>query len=285
MVDTVNERAPVEQQHDIDTPVGRLHVRLIGDGHPALLWHSLFVDDRSWDRLIPLLTGSRQLISVTGPGHGSSTDPGRPYSNENCAAAARLVLRHLDIRQPVDWIGNAWGGHVGIIAATTWPDLIRTLTVIGTPVAPLTPLERARTYLLLGLHRIAGPSRMVLQGTTDVLLSEQTRANDPEAVQLVHDCLRRADRRLMRNAVISVSLRRTDLLERVRRVTQPTLIITGDRHHGYTPDQAQATARLLPRGDAAAVPDAAYLVPLEAPQAVAALISAFWTADDTAPAT
>jgi pimeloyl-ACP methyl ester carboxylesterase len=275
----------MEHHHDIETPVGRLHVRVIGDGPPALLWHSLFVDDRSWDRLIPLLPDNRQLVSITGPGHGTSTDPGRPYSNEECAAAARLVLRQLDIRQPVDWIGNAWGGHVGIIAATTWPELIRSLIVIGTPVAALTPIERARTYLLLGLHRLAGPSAMVRNGTTNVLLSEQTRASDPEAVKLVHDCLRRADRRLMRNAVISVSLRRTDLLEPMLRVTQPALVITGGSHHGYTPDQAQATARLLPRGDAAAVPDAAYLVPLEAPQAVADLIGTFWTSHNTAAAT
>jgi len=183
----------MEHHHDIDTPVGRLYIRLIDDGQPAVLWHSLFVDDRSWDRLIPHLADHRQLISITGPGHGASTDPGRRYSNEECAAAARLALHTLGIRAPVDWIGNAWGGHVGIIAATTWPELIRSLVIIGTPIAALTPLERARTYLLLGLYRIAGPSAMVLNATTNVLLSEPTRTNDPEAVTLVHDCLRRAD--------------------------------------------------------------------------------------------
>jgi len=275
----------MEQHHDIDTPVGRLHVRVIGTGQPAVLWHSLFVDDRSWDRLIPHLPGHRQLVSITGPGHGASTDPGRRYSNEECAAAARLALQILDVRQPVDWIGNAWGGHVGIIAATTWPELIRSLVIIGTPIGALTPFERARTYLLLGLYGLAGPSAMVLNGTTNVLLSEQTRANDPEAVTLVHDCLRGADRRLMRNAVISVSLHRTDLSEPMRRLTQPALIITGKDHHGYTPDQAQASARLLPHGDAAVIPDATYLVPLEAPQAVANLVSTFWTTQETAAAT
>lgn len=275
----------MEHHHDIETPVGRLHLRVIGSGPPAVLWHSLFVDDRSWDRLIPHLADRRQLVSITGPGHGASTDPGRRYSNEECAAAARLVLRHLDITQPVDWIGNAWGGHVGIIAAATWPELIRSLVIIGTPVAALTPFERARTYLLLGLYRIAGPSSMVLDGTTNVLLSEQTQANDPEAVKLVHDCLRRADRRLLRNAVVSISLRRTDLSETMRRLTQPTLIITGSGHHGYTPHQAQASARLLQHGDAAVIPDAAYLVPLEAPHAAADLVSTFWTTPEAAAAT
>lgn len=272
----------MEHHHDIDTAVGRLHVRVVGDGPPAVLWHSLFVDDRSWDRLIPLLADRRQLISITGPGHGASTDPDRPYSNEQCAEAARLVLQHLDVRQPVDWIGNAWGGHVGVIAATTWPELIRSLILNGAPVAALTPFERARTYLLLGAYRMLGPAAVVLNGTTNVLLSEQTRTSDPEAVSLVHDCLTRASRRQMRNAVASVSLHRTDLTERMRRVTQPALIITGDRHHGYTPDQAQASARLLPHGQAAVVPHAAYLVPLEAPQAVAHLVRTFWTTQDTA---
>lgn len=275
----------MEQLHDIETSVGRLHVRVIGAGQPAVLWHSLFVDDRSWDRLIPHLAEHRQLVSITGPGHGASTDPGRRYSNEECAAAARLVLHTLDVSQPVDWIGNAWGGHVGIIAATTWPELIRSLVIIGTPVARLTPIERARTYLLLGLYRLAGPSAVILNGTTNVLLSKQTRVHDPEAVKLVHDCLRRADRRLMRNAVASVSLHRTDLSKQIRRLTQPALIITGNDHHGYTPDQAQATARLLQHGDATVIPDAAYLVPLEAPQAVANLVSTFWTTQDTAAAT
>ena len=29
-------------------------------------------------------------------------------------------------REPVDWVGNAWGGHVGIVFAATWPDRCRT---------------------------------------------------------------------------------------------------------------------------------------------------------------
>ena len=126
---------------------------------------------------------------------------------------------------------------------------------------------------------------MVLNGTTNVLLSTHTRGHDPEAVQLVHDCLRQAERQLMRNAVASASLHRTDLSQQTRRLTQPTLIITGNDHHGYTPDQAQATAQLLQHGHAAVIPDAAYLVPLEVPQAVADLVSTFWTTQATAAAT
>lgn len=268
----------MQQHHVVETPVGALRVRVCGQGRPAVLWHSLFVDDRSWDRVVPQLESQRQLVIITGPGHGRSGDPGRRYSNEECAAAARLVLAEVGVKQPVDWVGNAWGGHVGVIAAARWPELVRSLVMLGTPIAALTPGERARTYLLLGLYRLLGPSRKVVAGTTNVLLSARTQGHDPDAVQLVHESLQQADRRMLRNAVVSISLHRTDLSDSLSRITQPTLIVTGADHHGFTPEQARAAARVLRHGEVAIVPDAAYLVPLEAPDASAGLIRDFWAA-------
>jgi pimeloyl-ACP methyl ester carboxylesterase len=192
------------------------------------------------------------------------------------------VLQELGIREPVDWVGNAWGGHVGVVVAAGGPDVVRSLVMLGTPIAPLTFFERARTYLLLGLYGVSGPSPWVVDGTTKVLLSARTRAADPEAVELVRDCLVRADPRMLRNAIASVSLRRTDLSDSLRRLTQPTLIVTGADHHGFTPEQARAAAGLLPHGQAAVVPDAAYLVPLEAPDACARLVGEFWAAQGAA---
>jgi pimeloyl-ACP methyl ester carboxylesterase len=272
-------------QHHIDTPVGRLAVRIHGRGQPTVLWHSLFVDDRSWDRLASRLEDKRQMVIITGPGHGASGDPGRRYSMDECADSARLVLEELAITQPVDWVGNAWGGHVGATAAARWRTMIRSLVMLGAPIASLTLLERARTYALLALYGVAGPSRAVINGTTSVLLSPHTRTHDPEAVQLVERCLRAADRPMLRNAIVSISLRRADLGETLRHVTQPTLIVTGAQHHGFTAEQAQAAARLLQRGQVALVPDAAYLVPLEAPEACARLVGEFWAAQPagTAP--
>jgi pimeloyl-ACP methyl ester carboxylesterase len=59
---------------------------------------------------------------------------GLRYTMEECAAAASTVLDVLGISEPVDWVGNAWGGHVGVIFATTSPARCRTLVTLGTPV-------------------------------------------------------------------------------------------------------------------------------------------------------
>ena len=59
-------------------------------------------------------------------------------------------------------------------------------------------------------------------------------------------------------------------------IAAPTLMITGSDHAGFTPAQAEAAARLSRNGRTAVVPDAAYLVPLEAPTTTSALIREFW---------
>jgi len=276
----------MEERHKVDTEVGRLAVRVIGHGLPAVLWHSLFVDERSWQRLESQLAETRRLILITGPGHGTSPDPGRRYTLDDCAAAARTILNILDVNEPVDWVGNAWGGHVGLVFAAQWPSRCRTLVTLGAPIQALNRVERARTIALLLAYRLFGHAGFVEDGVVKVLLSPKTRTEDPGAVELVKDCLASADAAALRNAVKSISLRRANLTAYLPEVLAPTLFITGSDHKGWTPQQATAASRLLPHGSSAVVADAAYLTPLEAPDETASLVRQFWTAHvSTSPST
>lgn len=126
----------MDERRTVPTGVGSLALRVRGEGPAAVLWHSLFVDERSWARVEEGLARDRRLVIITGPGHGASADPGHRYSLDDCAAAAGEVLAALDIDVPVDWVGNAWGGHVGIVFAATQPDRCRTLVTLGTPSGP-----------------------------------------------------------------------------------------------------------------------------------------------------
>lgn len=267
----------MDGQHMIQTDVGTLAVRVLGDGPTAVLWPSLFMDGRSWDRLMPTLTQDRRLVIIDGPGHGASGDPGHRYHPHDCVTAAGEVLDRLAIDGPVDWVGNAWGGHVGLGFAAERPAQCRSLVTLGTPVAALSRKERLRTYPLLIVYGLLGPIGLVTNGVTEVLLSAHTRAHDAEAVELVHDSLRSADRRMLRNAVRSISLDREDLTELLPSIAPPTLFVTGGEHSGFTPAQCQAAARLVRNGRAVVVPDAAYLVPLEAPTTTSTLIREFWS--------
>jgi len=264
------------EKNFIDTPVGRLKVTTAGTGAPAVLWHSLFADERSWERVAAELAKDRLLILITAPGHGESGDPHRRYDLLQCARAAEEVLDALGVAESVDWVGNAWGGHVGMRFATAYPRRIRSLVTIGSPVQALATAERVRTRFLLLVHRLLGPAGFIVDAVVETLLAAPTRANDPEAVALVRRSFVEADPGRLRNAVVSISLHREDLAALLPCITVPTLMITGEQHSGCTPAQGAAAVTTMPDGHAAVVADAAYLVPLEQPRAVVALVRDFW---------
>ena len=268
--------AVVEERHTVETKVGPLAVRVRGQGPTAVLWHSLFVDERSWGRVEDELATQRRLVIITGPGHGASGDPGRRYTLDDCAEAARAVLNTVGPNEPVDWVGTAWGGSVGFVFAARWPERCRTLVTLGTPLQSLSLVERARTISLLVAYRLLGPAGFIRTGVVDVMLSARTRAQDPVAVALVEDALIHADRGALRNAIVSISLRRPDLTQRLAEISVPSLFVTGSDHKGWTPQQAVAASKMLPRGSAAVVEGAAYLVPFENPTSTIQLVRQFW---------
>jgi pimeloyl-ACP methyl ester carboxylesterase len=260
----------------IDTAVGRLAVTMVGRGTPAVLWHSLFADERSWQRVTTELAEDRRLIVITGPGHGESSDPQRRYDLLQCARAADEVLGALGVAEPVDWVGNAWGGHVGLRFATAYPSRIKSLVTVGTPVQPLGAGERLQMLTLLLAYRLLGPKGFIIDAVVEAMLSPATLGSDPEAVALVRSSVAEADPHRLRNAVVSISLHREDLASLLPDITVPTLMITGEQHRGWTPTQAAAAITTMPDGRVAVVPDGAYLVPLEQPQAVVELVREFW---------
>jgi pimeloyl-ACP methyl ester carboxylesterase len=80
------------QHSTVATTLGQLHVRTLGSGPIAVLWHSLFVDSTTWQRVTGPLSARRRLILIDGPGHGRSAPARRLFTVEECADAAAQVL-------------------------------------------------------------------------------------------------------------------------------------------------------------------------------------------------
>ena len=68
------------------------------------------------------------------------------------------------MREPVDWLGNAWGGHVGVVFAATWPERCRTLATFGTPIQAYGPRERASFRVMLAAYRVVGMVDVLSRG-------------------------------------------------------------------------------------------------------------------------
>jgi pimeloyl-ACP methyl ester carboxylesterase len=262
--------------HLVLTRLGPLRVRVSGDGPTALLWHSLFVDSTTWTRVEPQLATQRRLLLVDGPAHGTNPPPARRYKLDDCVGVASDILGHFAVDEPVDWLGNAWGGHVGILFAHSHPSRIRSLMAVGAPIHALGPADRRRTRLLAFLYRVVGP-RPLAALVTDVLLGPNARRADPPGAAIVADAFRRANRRAMHTAIASVSLARPDLAPALKVAATPMLITTGRNDPMWTVAQAEAAIRHLPHAALVILPGAGHIGPLlQAPEALIDLATAFW---------
>lgn len=264
----------------IETALGPLLVRRAGAGAPAVLWHSMFVDSETFAAVVEELSRHRELILVDGPGHGGSPGPRRLYSLPDCATAAVQVLDALGISAPVDWVGNAWGGHVGIIFANTYPDRCRTLTTIGTPAYPLSRAERLRIGLLVYLYRMLGPGPFS-RAVVDALVGRNAIEAEPSAASAVAEAFQRGDKRGKFWAMRSLMLRRPDLRPVLPRVQVPALMMSGRDDPMNDPLEAESAARSMPGGRFVPVAGGGHVAPLlVASDEVTRNILGFWSTGD-----
>ena len=266
----------------VPTRLGALHVRVQGergDGPVVVLWPSMFVDGHTFDPLLPRL-GDRRVVVVDGPGLGESDPLRRVTSIEEAADAASDLLtgpwaRQVGIDGPVDWVGNAFGGHVGYQLAVR-PGLLRSLVAISAPPEALPAPVLRQVRLLLPLLRVFGPVGPVRAAILAGLLTDASAA-DPALRQVVLDSLERPTRRSLALAVRSFVAERRDVTALLPRLTLPALFVAGDERGDWRPEDARRAASLAPGASAVVVGGASTLVPLEQPATLAAELESFWS--------
>ena len=268
----------------VPTPLGKLYVQQCGEGPPAVLWHSLFVDSQSWGGVLDGLARHRRLIVIDGPAHGRSEHVAQPFSTADCTDLVPGILSELRIDGPVDWVGNAWGGHVGLQLAARPGNPLRTLVTIGTPVRALTRRERATKIVpLVQLYRFAGPNRFIMRTLSDALLGRNASRAAPEQAARIMDAFRLADRQSMMHAMNGLMLRRTGIEHLLPQIDIPTLMLSvRDDSTGWRPAEARAAAATMHTARVEEVAGAGHIAPLLTDtDTVERLVGEFWAGSAT----
>ena len=261
----------------IDTALGRLHVEVDGDGPPAVLWHSLFVDSGTWARLRPLLRDERRLILIDGPGHGQSSSPPSTFDIQACAMAATEVLEALGVSDQVDWVGNAWGGHVGLTLAATSPGWCRSVATIATPVRALSRRERMTIVPMVWVYRFIGAPPPLANGVGRALLGDAFMRSWPDETARVVKSFRDAPRSGMHRAMTNAMLRRVDLEPRLPDITAPTLMVVPTADPILPAEQIHTAVSQMPCAAAVELQAEAHVAPIIAnADELARIITAFW---------
>ena len=117
----------------VDTRLGQMHVKTVGEGEPLLLVHSQIVAGQWSDPVIPLLGPEQRLIIPDRIGYGASDPAERPLSFEEYAESTVDALDALGIDQ-CDAVGMHSGGIEVLELATAHAPRIRSAVLITVAV-------------------------------------------------------------------------------------------------------------------------------------------------------
>jgi pimeloyl-ACP methyl ester carboxylesterase len=105
--------------------------------------HGFGRSGRFWFHWVPTLARRYRVLRVDLRCHGQSGDPppDHEWSVDDLLGDIRGVLEALDLGS-VHYVGESVGGILGIALAARWPELLRSLTLVATPLSIRPEIQR-----------------------------------------------------------------------------------------------------------------------------------------------
>jgi pimeloyl-ACP methyl ester carboxylesterase len=259
---------------------GPLHVAVGGDPDalPIVLVHGLGGTWRSFGQVPERLAERYRVVAIDLPGFGRSKPlPDRTFPLDVVGDRLAEALDDLGIDRHL-LVGHSMGGGVAIAYAAERPQRVSGLVLIA-PAGLVASGAVRPSWRRPGLHRLGREATRF----AEPLLVASGRLRRAALSRLVHDpdALRRADvLALVRGSVrgratgpAGIEIVHAGLLDRIDRLTMPTVVIWGERDHVVGPGGAARFARALPDGRLVFLPDTGHLPQLERPDEVVQAIS------------
>lgn len=242
-----------------------LHSTRAGQGQALVLLHYFGGSGRTWRPVMDLLANEYDCVAPDLRGWGASRGGYTSYTVDDMADDVAALLQHLGIKRYA-LAGHSMGGKVAMaLAARQPPGLTRLLLVAPSPLTPEPMTDNNRAALRAAWGNTDQCRRILGDITTRPL-------PDALAQSVLADNLRAA------HAAWTAwpdQGSRENLGARYAQITVPTWVLAGAEDNPLSPAYLQAhVANPITDATVQTVPNAAHLLPLEAPQAVAAFLRA-----------
>ncbi|WP_311243579.1 alpha/beta fold hydrolase [Microbacterium sp. WCS2018Hpa-23] len=242
----------------------------IGPGGAPLviLGPSLGTSTILWESVAPELALTHRVVAWDLPGHGASTPDNESFSVADLADALAERIADLGVDR-ISYAGVSLGGAVGLELLLRHPSLVERAAilcsgaVIGEPEAWQ---ERAAKV------RAESTSALII-GSAGRWFAPGSIAEHPDLTgRLLHELQNTDDESY---ALCCEALAAYDVRHRLGEIDAPVLAVWGE-HDQVTPESsAREIAAGVRDGRATAVLDASHLAPVDAPAAVAEVLSRF----------
>ena len=285
---------------DVDGPV---HYQEAGDsGPPLLLVHGIGASYLSWQLVVEALGEHHHVLNIDLIGFGFTPPHGRRATiQRNAELLADFAQTTTD--EPVTVVGNSMGGLVSMMAAVSYPDVIKRLVLVNPalPVVSVRSVSRESQRLVLPLLPLVGSALAryyyhdrtpedEVDDTLSLVLSDGAAIDQGYRFAAIE--MARARREMewsvpsFTDAARSIaahvaSQRRFRRL--LHRVTQPTLLIHGSEDRLVQPAAAVWAARQRPDWDFEMIDGMGHTPQLEDPDLFVSLVES-WLRQEVVPA-
>jgi len=261
--------------HTIHLPDTTLAVHTCGSGLPVLLLHAFPFDHAMWAGQDPLADDVR-LIVPDQRGFGRSAGP-PPASIAQLADDAVALLDALHVAEPAVICGLSMGGYVAEHVAARHPHRVRALILVDTKLEADTPEARAAreklaaTVARVGQEAVAEAMIPNLLARSDAGRARSGRAAGEELLRrTIH-----ATPVATITAALAALAARPDMVEPMRAVTVPVLLVVGAEDTITPPDCMERAERVFPRPRLLIMPHCGHMAPLEDPDTFNAAVREF----------
>jgi pimeloyl-ACP methyl ester carboxylesterase len=211
----------------------RLHYEETGSGTPIVFVHEFAGDHRSWEPQVRHFGRRYRVVAYAARGYPPSDVPAEEssYSQERAVDDVRDVLDALGVER-AHIVGLSMGGYASLIFGLTYPERCLSITVAGAgygSTADRSEFERdvERVAQRLLDEGIEAFGEVYTRGPTRVQFEDK----DPRGFEEFRQQFRESSTLGHANTMLGVQRNRPSILaleERLRGLTVPTLIVTGD---------------------------------------------------------
>lgn len=236
-------------------------------GVSAVFLHPWFGCSQFWTSTIAALP-DRPCLAVD----FYSLADGTPTSDAGPVDLADAVVRMLDAEglEQVDLVGNSVGGIVSQIIASTVPERVRRLVLVGTganTTGALPAFAATVDRWTQAADRGDGPPRAAIEDTVGMLFTSRPE----QAVwETFVDAVADTDPDYM--AAVLTAARGLDLVPQLPNITAPALIIRGTEDCARTAQHAATMAAGIPRSRSIEMPGAGHSPMVDHPVEFAELV-------------
>jgi len=252
-----------------------LHARTRGSGPALVLLHGWGLHSGIWATLAPELARNFSVTCVDLPGHGRS--PPLAATPASGALDAWTGAVAAAVPPGAAWLGWSLGGQVALNAALAGHDIRRLVLVATTPrflASPGWPCGMDPAVLASFADGLAGDHRRTLRKFLALQLrGDRHAASLLQTLSAVLEAGGEADTATLETGL--AILAGTDLRERLARIPQPALVVSGERDTLAPPEAGRRLAAALPAGRFELLAGAAHAPFLAAPGQFGELLRAF----------